>query len=297
MSFGDSPAGTRTAPQGAVLDITATAYHADILGDRPSLSASIAKLLCTHSPAHARAAHPRLNPNLERIADTKFDVGTAAHALLLQGEQIVDVLDYPDWRTTAAKEERDLARASGRIPLLLPQWENVRRMVDAVQEQLAALTIAPAPLSAGKPEQTVTWTENGVYCRARLDWLHDDHLVIDDLKTTSASASPEAWGRTMVGMGAHIQAVMYRRAVRAAFGTEPEFRFIVVETAPPYALAVHGLAPSMISLAEAQLEFALKTWQHCLDYNDWPAYPTEITYLEAPSWAEGQWFDREERAA
>jgi hypothetical protein len=297
VTFGESPAGTIAKSDGRVVDINAEQYHADILGDRPSLSASIAKILCTASPAHARAAHPRLNPGLERQDDTKFDIGTTAHALLLQGEQVADVLHYPDWRTKEAKEARDQARAHGRVPLLIGQWENVRRMVDAVHEQLEALTVTPAPLTAGKPEQTVTWTEQGVYCRARIDWLHDNHGVIDDVKTTSASASPESWGRTMFGMGADIQAVMYRRAVRAVFDVEPVFRFVVAETQPPYAVSMFSLAPSALALAETKLDFALKTWRGCLERDDWPGYPLDVAYVEAPGWAAEAWFDREERAA
>ena len=43
-------------------DISAEAYHADPAPE-PSLSSSVAKILVNLSPAHARIAHPRLNPD------------------------------------------------------------------------------------------------------------------------------------------------------------------------------------------------------------------------------------------
>lgn len=282
----------------SILEIPAQDYHADTVADVPTLSASIAKLLISQSPAHAKAAHPRLNPNLVRDEDPRFDVGNVSHSLFLQGLETVEVLPYADWRTAAAKEARAEARAHGLIPMLTEQAAEVYAMVNALRTQLEALEIQPALFTDGKPEQTLVWEENGVMCRALLDWLRDDLTAADDLKTTSRSANPEAWCRnTLWSIGADIQVAFHLRGVKAITGAEPEWRFVVAETAPPYAISVISLSPEARALAEAKVDWALTTWKRCLETNEWPAYPTQVCYAEPPGWAESQWLEKEVREA
>ena len=77
----------------------------------PSLSASIAHLLLTRSPRHAWLAHPRLNPQWAPEEDERFDFGTIAHELLLEGHtNSAVVVDAPNWRKRAASEAKRAAR-------------------------------------------------------------------------------------------------------------------------------------------------------------------------------------------
>ena len=280
---------------GEILDIPEDAYHRDDVADVPTLSKSIAHILLTQSAAHAFAAHPKLNPQAVQKEEHKFDVGTAAHALLLEGVDAVQVVAADDWRTKAAKEARDEARAAGRIPLLSKHWEGVQAMVAAIRPQLAEHEASPPLFTDGKAEQTLVWDEDGVVCKARLDWLRDDHQAIDDLKSTGASASPEAWSKTMLGFGGDLQVAMYLRGARAVLGRTPAFRFVTVELVPPYALTVFSLAPDALALADAKLEYAIATWRQCLRTGVWPAYPRRVCYVQAPPWGEAQWADREYR--
>lgn len=282
----------------SVLDISADAYHADPC-ERPSLSASIAKILCSSSPAHAKVAHPKFNPDVARKEAAHFDIGTAAHAMLLEGRDAVAVIDADDWRTKAAKQERDEAREQGKVPLLVCQWDDVQAMVVAACEQLAAVDLEPKPFVAGKPEQTIVWEEpNGVLCRSLIDWLHDDHSTVDDYKTTSRSASPEQWSRSIFSFGGDIQAAFYLRGLNAVFGDAArDFRFVVQETFPPYALAVFSLAPDAFALAEAKVEYAIRKWGECLSSGSWPAYPTRVCHVEMPVWEEIRFHEREMREA
>ena len=48
------------AMKAQLLEMTADDYHADKIGDVPTLSASIAQRLVTRSPLHAWTHHPRL---------------------------------------------------------------------------------------------------------------------------------------------------------------------------------------------------------------------------------------------
>lgn len=274
-------------------EISAETYHADPC-DRPSLSSSIAHLLVTASPAHARAAHPKLNPELEREEESRFDLGTAVHALLLQGLDKAVVVDAPDWRTAAAKQQRDEARVHGYVPLLTEQWERVRAMEAAARVQLEQLEISPIPFTDGKPEQTLIWEEDdGVVCRARLDWLRDDHQAIDDFKSTSASAEPARWVRTMYGIGGDVQVAFYLRGFRKVFGESPAWRFVVQETFAPYALSVVDLAPSALAIANDKVEYAIQAWRRGIRDGVWPAYDRRLASLEIPTFEELRWLERD----
>ncbi len=273
--------------------ITAADYHNGST-DTPSLSSSIARLLVTKSPAHARAAHPVLNPDLVRKDESKYEIGTAAHALFLEGEDRIAVFAGDAWRTNDAKDFRDEARATGQVPLLLEHAGDVRSMVAEAVAQLDKHRAKPPLFSDGKPEQSLVWEDDhGVICRARLDWLRDDHSAIDDYKTTSASADPEKWTRTMYGMGADMQVAFYMRGVEKLTGVRPQFRFAVQEVYPPYALSVVDLAPSALGLAEEKVAKAIDLWAVCLERDFWPAYPDGVASIELPGWEEERWLQSE----
>lgn len=279
-----------------ILDLPADEYHADTVADVPTLSCSVAKLLCSRSPLHAFTAHPRLNPNYKPVHAEKFDLGQAAHQVILEGEASVEVIDATDWRTNAAKDARDAARAAGKVPLLEAQWQETQAMVAATREQLAELDVDPLPFTGGKPEQTIVWEEDGgVVCRARLDWLHDGGAFVSDLKTTSRSANPDEFTRSIFSMGYDIQVAAYTRAVERTTGVTAEFRFVVVETAPPYALSVIALGPAALTIAEKKWRYAVETWRRCLERDEWSGYPTRIAYAELPAYEEARWLERELR--
>lgn len=277
-------------------DVPADEYHADP-AETPSLSSSIANILISQSPAHARAAHPRLNPDVQRDEEAKFDVGTTAHALLLQDDDLIAELPFTDWRTKDAKTARDEARTAGRIPLLSDQAARVRAMVAAARQGITSHAAQPPLFTAGKPEQTLIWEDDhGVICRARLDWLHDNHQAVDDLKTTGTSADPQKWTRTGYGIGIDVQVAFYLRGLERLTGIRAAWRYVVVETYPPYAVSVCDLAPSALALGEAKVQRAIDVWAVCIEADSWPGYDRRVASIEVPTWAEMQWLEREAAA-
>jgi len=277
-------------------DIPADRYHEDPVGV-PSLSSSLAKLLIERSPRHCWTEHPRLNPAFERADAGKFDIGRAAHRLLLEGIDDAVVIDANDWRTKAAQEQRDAAYAAGRTPLLRDQYERVVVMVQQVRAQLIGHRDAADAFTAGRGEQTLVWQEAGVWCRCLLDWLPDDRTrPYDDLKTTAAAAHPDLWQRTAFNLGFDLQASFYRRGIRAVLGIDqPRFRFVVAETAPPHALCVIEMTPATLDLADRKVDAALDLWRWCLERDDWPGYPAMTCLIEPPPWHEARWLEREAR--
>jgi hypothetical protein len=287
-------------------NVPAAVYHADPC-PAPSLSASIATKICLASDAHAAYAHPRLNVSAVHDDAEEYDIGTAAHALLLEGDQSrVDIIDAADWRTKAAKEARDTSYAAGRIPLLAGKWTAVQAMVAAARGQLDAQRDGGAQMfTGGGAEQTLIWQEpDGSWCRARLDYLRPvtdarsgAAYAIDDYKTTSASANPDTWTRSLFAFGADIQVAFYLRGLRALTdcGEDVEFRFAVQETFPPYALSVIALGPDAMVLAEKKVLYALEHWSAALASSRWPGYPQRTCYASLPPFIESAWLAKELR--
>jgi hypothetical protein len=277
-------------------DLPAADYHADPCA-APSLSAGVAHVLLSQSPWHAWTCHPRLNPAHQRDHAEHFDVGTAVHGYLLEGDADYVIVEAEDWRTKAARIARAEAWIAGKTPLLAAQWAAVQAMGVAVRRQLAAHE-APIPLTGGRPEQTLVWQEDGVWLRARLDWLRDDRRGVDDLKSTGGSAHPVVWTRSaLFANGYDLQAALYIRGVKAVFRVEPEFRFVVVETEPPHAVSVIGLGPEAMALAQRKVTRAIALWRECLARDVWPGYPTRTCWADLPPWEATRWLEREYQAA
>lgn len=276
-----------------IFEMPADLYHRDPCPE-PSLTSSIAKMLCLASAAHAWQEHPRLNPAPIEDNAEHFDIGTVAHALLLEGEAGIAVVDAKDWRTNAAKAAREAAYAAGLTPLLAHRWADVQAMVAAARQQLARHTDGGAQMfTDGEPEQTLIWQEDDVWCRARPDWLRPG--AIDDYKTTSASANPETWTRTMFSTGFDIQVAWYLRGLKHLTGVDAAFRFAVQETYPPYALAVIALGPDAQILAEKKCLYALEVWRASRRTNDWVGYPRRTCFASLPMAHEAWWLEREMR--
>lgn len=277
----------------SVLEIPEFAYHADDLGDtRPSLSRSVIHAMCSKSPAHARAIHPKLNPNVEIEHSRAFDIGSVAHQLLLDTAVGVQVVNADTWRTKASKEQRDEARAHGLIPLLEKEWAEVEAMMEAVRPQLAELD--PVPFTDGEAEQTLVWEEDGVLFRARPDWLCGDRPLIWDFKTAT-NGDPDKWSRSAIDYGYDIQDVIYRRGVKAVHGIDAAMRFVVVEKAPPFCVTVFQFAPDAVALAERKVDWAVGMWRECLRTGVWPGYATDTCWVNAEPWHEARWLDKEAR--
>jgi hypothetical protein len=269
---------------GIHLDVPPEVYHADPCA-YPSLSSGVGRLIL-RSPMHARHAHPRLNSaHVERAASKFMDDGTILHKLILGVGADVRIVEADNWTTKAAKAERDEAREAGITPILAHRYAELEECADAAREQIGFHAEASDALRDGEPEATVIWRDGVALCRARVDWLkHDPHAPLVDLKSTSASADPAAWERYLINDYA-FQAAFYCRGVERIRGVRPAgMWFVVVETAPPYAISVVTPAPSLMDLAERQVEEAIRTWSECQRTNRWPGYPPQVAHVEAPHW-------------
>lgn len=270
-------------PAGIHYGVPEERYHADNLRDVPTLSRSCAHRLLTRSPLHAWQSHPRLNPAYVSPQSEAFDFGNAAHARVLLGVDLVDAIEADDWRTKAARDAKNEARAAGRVAMLAHELPRFYAMCDALHGFVRPLGLA---LTGGESEATALYQDAGVWCRSRFDYLpRDPAAFVLDYKTTR-NAAPDAFMRAVWTYGYDFQAAWYSRALKVLRGAAPAgFVFIAQEKEPPFAVTAHRLSPQAFEHAEARCDEALSIWRRCLENNEWPAYEPVIHEVPPPPWS------------
>lgn len=259
-------------------------YHA-----RPELSSTQARQILD-SPA-------RYKWQLGRPARTSetFDIGHAVHSRVLGAGGAV--IEYPEEHLTPsgavstkaatlawATEQRD----RGYIPVTASQVRQVNAMAEAVLAHKEARALLEK--QGGNPEASVfaTCDETGIELRARFDFLPDlerSDVFAVDLKTTGTRATARDFGKSVANYGYHIQQGHYLDTLALATGRDDiAMRFIVVEKAAPYIVAVHQLDDYYGHIGIDQAREARRILRECHDTNTWPTGLEEVQYLDAPSW-------------
>jgi hypothetical protein len=271
--------------QPGIYDLPEHEYHADPC-PAPSLSASIARKLVRQSPMHAWHAHPRLNPNRERDdGNDASNAGTILHKMLLgKGAEIAPIA-ADDWRTKAAKEAREAARAAGLVPVLKHKLDALHECAAAARKQIMAHPDGQILFEPGQPERAMVWREGETWCRSLVDWMPDDPaLPLIDIKTTGMSAAPGEWERRLITEYA-LQEAFYRRGARALGRTaRAPMLFVVIECEAPFGVSVMTPAPSLQVIAEHEVDKSIRLWGQCMSTNAWPGYPPFTAHIEAPTW-------------
>lgn len=262
-------------------DVPHHVYHSDPWG--PSLSQSTANALLS-CPVKAWAHHPRLGGQARESSDA-MDLGSVAHELMLGKGGGYVALDFPDYRTNAAKEARDQATKAGQIPILAHKLEEAKK---AAYEVSAIVDGEMDALRAGETEVTILWREGEVLCRCRIDHLviGDGWATITDLKWLR-SADPVAFQRNAKTNGYDIQSAAYIRAVEAVhpeLAGRVKFQFLLVEQGPPLIVQPVEMAGSMRTMGQGRWARAVKLWERCLKENYWPGYADGVALVEALPW-------------
>ena len=274
--------------------VTPEQYHADVAAE-PSLSASLAHAIVTSTPAHARLKSSRFNPKAQDAASAAFDIGTAAHMLMTGKGRDVEVIEAADWRTKAAKEQRDDARAQGRTPMLAEQYERTAGMVEIAREAMAG-AIGHNPFNRLPTELAYFWrSDMDAMCRALADALDVENRLIWDYKTTGELAEPESWFKRALNNGIDIRAVHYIDGARRIFGGEWRYICVVQETAPPHFVSFVAPPASAIETGRRKHRRACVLWRRALAEGVWKAWPQRIVRPDLPPWYEAQWLEREVR--
>lgn len=271
-------------------NITEDAYHADPCPS-PALSASIAKTVIGKTLLHAWREHPHSPYKTRESQPRKSDRGSAAHAYLLGGKNIVQI-DADNYQTKAAKEARDNARDAGLIPILRDEFPYLQEMVEIAGPRFDAL-------HGGEPlcEVTALWqAKSKGWRRARIDSLSPDRRRIVDYKTTEAAVDALSCERRIFDSGYHIQAAAYVEAVETLHPElmgRVEFVLQWQEQKPPFALSPPiVMSEAALELGRQQWERAGMMWDRAVKANYFPAYTSEAHTACPPPWEITRWEER-----
>lgn len=262
-------------------------YH----GDRRALSQSNAKVLIQKSPAHFRWVmdHP---PEQKQV----FDVGSAAHRLVLGVGQPIEVIEVEVEATRDGRKQRiiadnhmfrlvqeaeDRARKAGKIPLLPAEFQAVQDMADKLSEHTLAMEL----LSEGQPEVTAYAHDQdcNVWMRGRFDFLGPTVL---DYKTSTTS-EPDAFLRKAIDLGYDFQAAWYIDLLTLCGFDLRGWAFLVQEKTPPFVVTVIVPPPDFIERGRRLKRRALEMFRDCTEAGKWPGYvpDTEFATPAMPPWA------------
>jgi exodeoxyribonuclease VIII len=236
------------------------------------------------SPLHYRHALA-----LPRKTDA-LTLGIASHVATLEPERFDS--DFAIWqrRTEAGK----MAPRSGQY------WQgfcddNAGKSILTPDEAATAAGIAVAVrgnalamkyLATGEPEVTLTWDLAERPCKGRVDWITyiDGEPVIVGLKT-ARDCRHFVFGAQAAKLGYHLAWGWYSDGYTAATGKHARSVEIVVESAPPHAVAVYVIPPDIIDQGRDEYQACLNRLAECEASGEWPGPVPQEEWLTLPSWA------------
>ena len=254
----------------------------------PAIAGSDAKhILPPKSPAHY-AAH--MAGETKREQTKAMLLGTMSHLAVLEPNKLdaafVEKPSDIDFRTKAGKEWRE---SIGTTPIL---DADEARAVRGIRDSIAAHDAAKA-LLAGCDSEVAMFAEHrtGLWIKGRVDALKvesDNEAIICDVKTTSAGADYGTFSRQAASLNYHFSAAWYCHLAWLNGLPPVRFYWIVVEVAPPYAVAVYEIHTDARDLGASMMSDALDLIAQCEDAGVWPGYAPEVQCLNLPSWVYGK---------
>jgi hypothetical protein len=228
-----------------------------------------------------------------------LELGWLLHLATLEPERFdasIAVAIKVDRRTTEGKRAWAEFEAANAGKQLVPSddYESVMAMRNALYAHPTAGEFLRSP---GKQEVSVLWEdrETGVRCKGRIDKIGQigEWVVVGDIKTAQ-DASRRAFEGSLYRFGYNLQAVHYLAGLEALIpppsgsGVDQPFRrflFFVVESAPPWAVAVYEMDDVSLAQSEQDRQRYLRRWKKCKETGVWPGYPDGAELVSLPAWA------------
>lgn len=234
-------------------------FKVELLQDylsNPAMSSSDLKQVL-RSPAHYIAY------KADRPAETKAQrFGSLAHKAILE-PRFYHPLVAPkvDRRTKEGKLawEQFLASAVDVDVLDQDEYVAVEGMIAAVKESPEAQRL----LKTGVAEISAYSSHGLIDIRCRPDWRCDERKLLVNLKTAE-DASPDAFERQIASYKYHLQMAVETFICAMIWqipSTDIQYRWLVVEKEPPYAVSVFSPDPHMLATGFSALNRAVLLWE------------------------------------
>ena len=237
------------------------------------------------SPKHYK--HALSNASADTRARSR---GSAVHTLVFEPDT------YPDRFVTydAPKSKGEGSRkawqafqedASARGLCILDPEDAERAIGCAVSIRTNSKAAEYLAAGQGRAEIPITWQDpdTGLQCKARLDYLRKDRLLLD-LKS-SRSTDDRQFSAMAWKYGYFHQHIFYAMGVAASVGCDIEevpFVFLVVESEPPYDVAIFEPCPESRQAAHEDVKRLLAQLAECTARNHWPGRYEGVRVLSAP---------------
>jgi hypothetical protein len=265
--------GQKITRDGLYVDMPMDDYHGQPCAG-PSISSSGLRTIWAQSPAHYYVTSS-LNPDRkEQDQKAHFNIGRAAHHLLLQGqdgflEQYAIRPDkWSDFRTKDAKSWRDEMITAGFTILKEEDLYNISGMA----KSLARNPLVKAGILDGDVERSLIFKdpETGVWLKSRPDCIPNASGDVADLKTTN-SVKTEALQRTLEDYDYAMQGALGAMAFDKIMPMALEsFTLVFVEKAAPWCVRVVTLTPEDMLRGAMQVAAATRIFAACVEANEWP---------------------------
>jgi hypothetical protein len=253
---------------------------------------------------------------LPREDKREFDIGTAAHCLILEGRKaleertVLQPATYPcplyskggkmltskPWHNGAdyCKSWTRAANEDGKTILTAEDFATIDKMAQAVEENPDAVAL----LTGGESEVTFRVQHPAFAVQARADHWHADEKSVAhsesrlwfdgqpicvDLKTCDTI---EQFRAHYFQHRYYYRAAFYRDVIADALGmTElPAFVFVAVEKSAPWRCEVFEPMESDLELGRAEMLADLKTLRGCFESGIWSGSKLGVQPIELTSW-------------
>lgn len=233
------------------------------------------------SPLHYR--HAKDNP---KPTTSAMSLGTAAHCATLEPDRLS--AEFTAWNSRRAGKEWEAfntnAEASGRTVLAADALDAALNIAEAVRSCPDAMVY----LRAGHAEVSMTWEHDdpAMLLKGRADWLTtiNGADVLVGLKTTR-DLRPRKLAAQAADLCYHWQWAFYADGFERITGRKPLVVEIVVESAPPHAVAVYRIPDHVLERGRQEYREALQTLARCEAANVWPGPVVGEVDFDLPAWA------------
>lgn len=242
-----------------------------------ALNQTGAKLLLK---APAKYAYDKANPRKDSKA---LREGIMTHVAVLEPERFALFKPEPDCdkRTKEGKEVHAFWKSNLQptdVPCKAEEYDNALHYADSLKQAMARHNIVPLAV------EVMLKADYIVPIKGSIDIIGEDGYLYD-LKTTMEEATAKGFGKQMIWSDDFkLQAAWYLLLAKLTLGVRPKgFRFIVVEKEAPYLSAVFEMHADLIAEGEVLMLQALKSYEACKSFNEWPSYPSEVQVIARPT--------------